>query len=209
MCKWVWSNLNAGCNKDLNKLSEVFKRYCFPSHLIDKIIKQYLSTPKQNPNKNVSNDAEDSNVHYIKLPYIGHCSRFTQIKIRQLHKHFCKDLSIKLVFSIFKIKTFFSFKDLISTALKSFMVYKFIFAGFNSHYIGEISHYFLAQIKKHILTDQNSHVFKHLNNLTNCKKHYTPICFKNFRFGQNYLHTQMERSYLHPKYKKTELNIQI
>ena len=45
-------------------------------------------------------------MHSLKLPNIGNYSRLTQIKIRQLCKRFCKDLSIKLVFSTFKIKTF-------------------------------------------------------------------------------------------------------
>ena len=172
------NNTNAGLNKDLNKLSEIFKRNCFPSHFIDKITKQYLRTPRQNPNKNVSNNTENTNIHYLKLPYIGNYSRLTQIKIRQLCKRFCKDLNIKLVFSTFKIKTFFSFKDPIPTALKSFVVYEFTCAGCNSHYIGETSRHFSTQIKDHTLTDRNSHVFKHLNNSTNCKNHYAPNFFK-------------------------------
>ena len=71
------SNTNAGCNKDLNKLSEIFKLNCFPSHFIDKIIKQYLNKPRQNPNKNVSNNTENTNIHYLKFPYIGNYSRLT------------------------------------------------------------------------------------------------------------------------------------
>ena len=39
-------------------------------------------------------------------------------------------------------------------------------------------HHFSTRIKEHTLTDQNSYVFKHLNNSTNCKNHYTPNCFK-------------------------------
>ena len=106
------TNISTNCQTFL-------KCNCFPSHFMDKIIKQSLKTPRQNPNKNVSNNTENTNIHFLKLPYIGNHSRLTQIKIRQLCKCFCKDLSIKLVFSTFNIKPFFSFKDLIATTLKN------------------------------------------------------------------------------------------
>ena len=160
-------NTNTGLNKDLNKLSEIFKRNCFPSHFIDKITKQYLRTPGQNPNKNVSNNTENTNIHYLKLPYTGNYSRLTQIKIRQLCKCFCKDLNIKLVFSTFKIKTFFRFKDQIPTALKSFVVYEFTCAGCNSRYIGETSRHFSMQIKEH--TSITLPTAKTITNLTALK----------------------------------------
>ena len=202
------NNTNAGLNKDLNKLSEIFKRNCFPSHFIDKITKQYLRTPRQNPNKNVSNNTENTNIHYLKLPYIGNYSRLTQIKIRQLCKRFCKDLNIKLVFSTFKIKTFFSFKDPIPTALKSFVVYEFTCAGCNSRYIGETSRHFSTRINEHTLTDRNSHVFKHLNNSTNCKNHYTPNCFKILDSAKT-TYTLKLKEAIHSQNRKPELNTQI
>ena len=151
---------------------------------------------------------ENTNIHYLKLPYIGNYSRLTQIKIRQLCKHFCKDLNIKLVFSTLKIKTFFSFKDPIPTALKSFVVYEFTCAGCNSHYIGETSRHFSTQIKDHTLTDRNSHVFKHLNNSTNCKNHYTPNCFKILDLTKT-THTLKLKEAIHIRNRKPELNTQM
>ena len=61
---------------------------------------------------------ENSNMDYVKLPYIGNYSRLTEYKIRLVGKRSCPDLSVKLVFSTFKIKIFFSFKNPIHTALK-------------------------------------------------------------------------------------------
>ena len=49
---------------------------------------------------------------YFKLPFIDHYSRITEVKLRLLLKRLCKtDLNIKLVFTSFKIKNMFSFKD--------------------------------------------------------------------------------------------------
>ena len=69
-------------------------------------------------------------------------------------------------------------KNPIPTVLKSFVVYEFTCSGCNSRYFGETSRHFSTRIKEHTLIDRNSHVFKHLHNCTNCKKHYTPNCFK-------------------------------
>ena len=47
-----------------------------------------------------------------------------------------------------------------------------------SCYVCETSYHFSTQIEEHTLTDWNSHIFKQLNNSTNCKNYYTPNCFK-------------------------------
>ena len=74
-----------------------------------------------------------------------------------------KNLNIKLVFTSFKIKNMFSFKDRTPDALKSMVVYQFICAGCNSCYIGETSRHFSTRIKEHTVSDKNSHIFKHFN----------------------------------------------
>ena len=56
---------------------------------------------------------------------------------------------MKLVFNLFKIKNYFSYKDPIPDDLKSFLVYKFICAGCSSNYIGETCGYFKTKIEEH------------------------------------------------------------
>ena len=70
---------------------------------------------------------------------------------------FCKDIDITIVFSSFKIKNSFRFKDPIPDALKSLVVYQFICAGCNSRYIGKTSRHFATRVKTHFSTDKNSH----------------------------------------------------
>ena len=84
---------------------------------------------------------------------------------------------MKLVFSSFKIKYHFSFKDLIPTLLKSNVAYEFSCAGCNSSYIGETTHHLLTQIKEHTATDKNSHIFRHLLASPHCENNYTQSCF--------------------------------
>ena len=132
----------------LNKLSETLKRNSFPSHFIDKTIKNFLRKPKSASisDNGCPSNANNSNTSYFTLPFIGNFSNITQIKIKHLSRHFCNDLDIKLVFSSYKIKNFFSFKDPVPAAL---VVYQFSCAGCNSRYIGENSGHFSTRIKDH------------------------------------------------------------
>ena len=58
---------------------------------------------------------------------------------------------MKLVFSSFKIKNYFSYKDPIPDDLKSFLVYKFTCAGCSSKHIGETYWgHFKTRIEDHI-----------------------------------------------------------
>ena len=108
---------------------------------------------------------------------MGDFSTVTCKKLNHLLDVFCKDTDIRIIFSSFKIKNFFSFKDPIPDALKSLVVYQFTCAGCNSHYIGETSRHFIG-VKEHPSNDKNSHVYKHLNGSPSCKSKCSGDCFK-------------------------------
>ena len=48
---------------------------------------------------------------YFKIPYNGRFSGIAEHRLRKLVSRFCKPIDIKLVFSIFKIKSLFNLKD--------------------------------------------------------------------------------------------------
>ena len=75
------------------------------------------------------------NTHYFKLSYIGSHSHTTQQKLRNLTKRFRIDLDIELIYSSFKIKNIFNFKDTIPSLLKSCAIYEFSCAGCNFRYV--------------------------------------------------------------------------
>ena len=84
----------------------------------------------------------------------------------------------KNCFFFFQNQEFFSFKDPIPDALKSLVVYQFTCVGCNSRSIGETSRHFATRVKEHLLTDKNSHVYKHLNASPSCKHKCSVDCFK-------------------------------
>ena len=140
----------------------------YPSYLIDEEIKIFLET-KLITNENINIVHNNKSVSYYKLPYIGSYSNSTKKKIYELCKTFCKNTSVKLVFSPFKLQDLFSSKDFLPVALKSFVVYKFTCAGCQSCYIGETKHHLPTRIKEHLQTDTKSHILQHLNENPICR----------------------------------------
>ena len=50
---------------------------------------------------------------YYNLPYIGHFSKTTKQKLKKICDQYCKDLSVKIAFTPFKVGDLFSVKDAI------------------------------------------------------------------------------------------------
>ena len=135
---------------------------------MDKVIKKYHNY-KFSSNQNQLKDTSD--VHYFKLPYISNLSHHNKNKLCKLWKEFCKEIvKIKLFFTSFKIKNYFSNKDPIPDDLKSFLVYKFTSISCSSTYIDETCRHFKTRIEEHIKKDNKSHIFKYL--------HFTATCFE-------------------------------
>ena len=121
-------------HNDIESIKSNLIKNAYPPFLIDKIIKKYLNY-KFSCNQNQLKDKSD--VHYFKLPYIGNLSHHIKNKLSKLCKEFCKEnFNIKLVFNSFKIKNYFSYKDLIRNDLKCFLVYKFTLTSCTCSYIG-------------------------------------------------------------------------
>ena len=127
-------------HKDIESIKSNLIKNAYPPFLIDKVIKKYLDH-KFSSNQNQLKDI--SNVYYFKLLCIGNLSHHIKNKFSKLCKEFCKEnVSIKLVFNSFKIKSCFSYKDQIPDDLKSFLVYKFTCASCSFSYVGKTCGHF-------------------------------------------------------------------
>ena len=106
---------------DIENIKSNLTKNAYPPFLIDKVTKKYLDH-KFSSNQNQLKDTPK--VHYFKLPYIGNLSHHIKNKLLKLCKEFCKEnYKIKLVFNSFKIKNYFSYKDLLPDDLKSSLVH--------------------------------------------------------------------------------------
>ena len=122
-------------HNDIEIIKSNLIKSAYPPFLIDKVIKRYFNY-KFSSNQNQLKQKSD--VHFFKLPYISNLSHHIKNKISKLCKEFCEEnFNIKLVFTSFKIKNYFSHEN--PDDLKSFLLYKFPCAGCSSCYIGETS----------------------------------------------------------------------
>ena len=105
----ICNNWNSFHNDIENIKSNLIKN-AYPPFLIDKVIKKYLDY-KFYGNQNQLKDKSD--VHYVKLPYIGNLSHHIKDKLSKLCKVFSKEnFNIKFLIRsnlkiILKIKTQF------------------------------------------------------------------------------------------------------
>ena len=103
------NNTWAGFHLDINNLTKTLRMNLFPSNVIENFVRKFL-------NNHFTSDSSQGatrkdNCLYLKLPYIGPFSITTQRRIKKLVSTFCTDLDIKLVFTPFKIRSWFRVKD--------------------------------------------------------------------------------------------------
>ena len=169
------NNTWPGLHKDITKLMDILKKNLFPAHLIERVVKRYVTGTLSNHSPRVS--LPSTPTFYFKLPYIGHFSVVTQKRVRHLIKHYCNDLDIKLVFSSFNMGNLFGVKVPIPGGLRSRVVYKFACAGCNACYVGETTRHFSTHVREHLVSDKASHIFKHLENSEHCRALCSVDCF--------------------------------
>ena len=122
-----------GFHLDLEKRKVILPKNEYPPNLIDKSVNKYLNNKVMNKPSETKQSKTKENIRYFKLPFIGKFSKFTENKSQKLTKQFCKEnTNIKIVFSTFKLASFFSTKDKIPYGLKSYVIYKFPCTGCNA-----------------------------------------------------------------------------
>ena len=132
------NNTWIGFHNNIKELTNILGKNQFPSSLVSKTVKQYLSKFFASTSRtSVVTSSNESRTHYYKLPFVGPFSKNAPHRIKLLTQRFCKNLDIKLVFAPYKIKNLFSAKDAIPKSSRSRVVYKFACAGCNACYVGE------------------------------------------------------------------------
>ena len=197
----TWVNFD----KNIEELEIILGRNAFPPKVVGKEIRKYLDQ-KYNPSNQIENINDETKLNYYKLPYIGKFSKQTQKRISEICNRYCKNLRIRLSFSLFKTGSLFSGKDQISTDKKSFVVYNFSCAGCNANYIGETTRQFLIRIDEHLNTDKKSAIYKHLNNNAKCTGDKS--CFKIIDSAHSEFVLKLKEA-MHIEWKKTILNKQV
>ena len=184
---------------EANNIKKYLEKIWCPKNFINREIKTYLEPPKVSYTVKLS---------YYKLPYIGHFSKTTKQKLKKNCDQYCKDSSVKIVFTPFKVGDLFSVKDAIPKLLKSFVVYKFVCPGCIACYIGETTRHLSTRIEKHLEKDTKSYISKHLNENHNCKSLSTPDCFQIIDSASSRFRLKLKEA-MHMTRTKPSLNRQL
>ena len=200
------NNTWAGFHEDVKKLLLILRKNLFPSHIVERVIRQYITKTQTLPNTPVS--PPSNSTHFFKLPYIGPFSILAQNRLRKLLKRYCNDLDVKLAFSSFKIRNMFSVKDPVPVELRSNVVYKFTCASCNSCYVGETSRHLSTRIREHLNRDKASHIFQHLQQSEACRNSCSAECFKVIDRATTKFQVKIKEA-LHISWEKPSLNKQL
>ena len=129
------NNTWEGFNEDIRKLLLILRKNLFPSHIVERVIRLYIT--KTQTLLNIPASPPSNSTQLFKLPYVGPFSIVAQNRVRKLRKGYCNNLDVKLAFSSFKIRNMFSVKDPVPVELRLNVVYKFTCASCNSCNVGE------------------------------------------------------------------------
>ena len=131
-------------------------------------------------NRNLYNNYFAKNLEHRETPklhqIIGRYSDYTQIKLNNILAKYCKDISIKLIFTTFKIESMFSLNYHVPKSMKSYVIYKFYSASCDACYISEPIRHFSTRITKYLCTDKALYVYKHLQISQQCKDQFQNSC---------------------------------
>ena len=102
---------------------------------VNRVVKSYFDKVH---NSSTSTPPKDTTIIYFKLPFLN-LSNFAQRTVRMLIKGYCKDVTVKLALTSFKLENLITAENCVPRSLRSNIVYKFSCAECNSVYVGEAS----------------------------------------------------------------------
>ena len=85
------NNTWVGFHEDIKKLLSILRKTLFPSHIVERVIRQYIT--KTQTLSNISASPPSNSTHFFfKLPYVGPFSIVVQNRLRKLLKRYNNNL---------------------------------------------------------------------------------------------------------------------
>ena len=176
----------------------------YPEDLFTSCLRQFVNNKCHKSIQN-SKIKEDRVETIFLIPYIGLPSIIFSRKLKELlKKYYCID--IRIVFTSFKVKNYFSLKCRTPLPLWANVVYKFkCLRDANNIYIGKTIRYLATRVKEH--GTSTSAVFDHLACET-CKSNFSRHSFLIIDSGKNDFEITVKEA-LHIKFKMPTINRQL
>ena len=164
-------------NNEVDKLRKMFKLNSYPISYFNKVLDSF-----RNPSVTQNNDNdEDANYVLIKIPFIGEQSYTLSKRIKNIIES-ANNCKVRIIFSSFKIRNYFSLKAKTPYHLLSNVVYKFTCqCDTETTYIGKTKRHLIIRGMEHLALSNvysNSEVKSHLKTCNAC---YSNMSIDNFK----------------------------
>ena len=182
----------------------MLEKNLYQSNFIDQQKKQYLHA--QFIDKTHKQPSNSTNVLYYRLPYIGYLSTEIKQKIIKHCDYYCTN--IKIVFLSLKVGDLSNVKESVPKYLRSFVVYRFTFPGYNTSYIGEKNCLLTTRNNEHLEIDSKSHIYKDLKTNRNSKELCDTECFEVIESASSSYRLKLKEA-IHITWEKPSLTKQV
>ena len=146
-------------------------------------------------------DYKVQDVNFIGLPSVIYGRKLKRL----LKEYYCID--VKVVFSSFKVKKYFSLKCHTPMPLMANVVYQFTcLRDANSTYIGKTIRLLATRVREHATS--SSAIKEHLSSCTTCKDNYSCNSFKVIDSANSDFEVSIKEA-LHIKHRNPNLNKQL
>ena len=194
-------------SQEVDFLKGVFSQNGYPEDLFTSCLRRFVNNKC---NKSIQNSKikEDRVETIFFIPYIGLPSIIFSWKLKELFKkYYCID--IRIVFTSFKVKNYFSLKCCTPLPLLANVVYKFkCLRDANNIYIGKTIRHLATRVKEHGTSPSPSAVSNHLSSCETCKLNFSCDSFSIIDSGKNDFEITIMEA-LHIKFKKPKINRQL
>ena len=191
-------------HREVEYLKDLFKKNGYPGQLFDSCLNNFMN--KKCSNSSSIKVSEDKVETLFFIPYIGYPSITFGRKIRELFKKYYA-IDVRVVFTTFKVRNYFSLKCKTPLALQSNVVYKYnCLCDTSIAYIGKTSRHLVTRVREH--GSSSSAISDHLNVCSTCKQNFSCSNFKILDSGKSKFDTTIIEA-LHIKYNRPSLNKQL
>jgi hypothetical protein len=171
-------------NNEVIKLREMFSKNSYPSRFFDFILNRFISRQSSDQHEIDSEeeiiDLDKPDTILLNVPYFGKCSEKFGKKLSAIFENKF-GLNVVIVYSTFKIGSYFKLKSCTPLELVSNVVYLFTCVrDARTSYIGMTSQHLITRVNEHtIKPNRKSEVKNHILHCQTCQNH--KITIKNFK----------------------------
>ena len=191
-------------SEEIDFLKSIFVKNGYPEGFFLSCVNKFLKDKFTNSSNVTVKDDTLETIFFI--PYIGLPSVIFGRKLRELFKkYYCID--IRIVYSSFKVKNYFSLKCHTPLPVLANVVYKFqCLREADKVYIGKTMRHLATRVGEH--KHLTSAINDHLSSCETCKSNYSSNLFKILDNGKNDFEITIKEA-LHIKGSKPQLNKQL